>query len=54
MKKIDPAIERVRDARRAISAACEHDPEKLVAYYLRRQLEREQKRQAQMDAHEQA
>ena len=45
--KNDPAIQRVREARHAVSAECGHDPEKLVAYYLKRQQERlEQQKQA--------
>ena len=39
--KDDPAIKRVRDARRAISAACGHDPQKLLAYYQKRRQERQ-------------
>jgi hypothetical protein len=33
----DPAIERVREVRHRISQQCEHDPKKLVEYYLRLQ-----------------
>ena len=43
--KEDPAIKRVRDARHAISAECENDPQKLVAYYLKRQKERQERQQ---------
>ena len=33
----DPVIERVRQARREISARFGHDPQKLTAYYIERQ-----------------
>jgi hypothetical protein len=33
----DPAIERVREVRHRISQQCEHDPKKLVEYYMRLQ-----------------
>ncbi len=39
-KEVDPAIERVRAARHAISASCDHDARKLVAYYMKRAEER--------------
>ena len=32
--KDDPAIERVRDTRRRISASCDNDPQKIVSYYI--------------------
>ena len=37
MKKDDPTIQSVRDARHQISAAVGHDPQKLVEYYQQRQ-----------------
>jgi hypothetical protein len=43
--KDDPAIKRVRDARHAISAECGHDPQKLLAYYRKRQQERQKREQ---------
>ena len=43
--KDDPAIKRVREARHAISAACGHDPQKLLAYYLKRAQERQKQEQ---------
>ena len=33
MKKDDPTIQAVRDARRRISASVSHDPRKLVEHY---------------------
>ena len=30
----DPVIEEIREVRRQISARCDHDPAKLVAYYM--------------------
>ena len=30
----DPAVERVREVRHQISQRCEHDPKKLVEYYM--------------------
>lgn len=33
----DPAVERVREVRHRISQQCEHDPKKLVEYYMRLQ-----------------
>ncbi|HEX8275470.1 MAG TPA: hypothetical protein VF615_22745 [Longimicrobiaceae bacterium] len=33
----DPVIEEVRDARRRISARFDHDPARLVAYYMEMQ-----------------
>jgi len=41
--KIDPTIRRIRDVRHRISEQCDHDPEKLVAYYIRRQKEHPEK-----------
>jgi len=38
MKK-DPVLERIRIARCEISAQCEHNPQKLMEYYLQRQRE---------------
>ena len=43
--KDDPAIERIREARHKISAECEHDPRKLVAYYLKRKQEHQERAQ---------
>ena len=43
--KDDPGIKRVRDARHAISAACEHEPQKLLAYYRKREQERQKRAQ---------
>jgi len=37
MMKTDPVLDRIREARHFISAQCDHDPQKLVAYYLERQ-----------------
>lgn len=34
----DPTLERIRDARKKISAQHEHDIEKMIAYYRQRQL----------------
>ena len=33
----DPTIEEVREARHRISEKCGHDPERLVAYYMKLQ-----------------
>ena len=33
----DLVIDRIRKARHSISAECEHDPKKLIEYYIRRQ-----------------
>ncbi|KHD10976.1 hypothetical protein PN36_24315 [Candidatus Thiomargarita nelsonii] len=35
--KNDPVLNRIWEARHSISMQCEHDPKKLVAYYLQRQ-----------------
>ncbi|HEX6751083.1 MAG TPA: hypothetical protein VF092_27585 [Longimicrobium sp.] len=35
--QIDPTLERIRRVRHEISAACDHDPYKLVEYYMRLQ-----------------
>jgi hypothetical protein len=32
--KDDPTITRIREARHRISEDCEHDPQKIVAYYV--------------------
>ena len=32
--KDDPTINRIREARHRISAACEHDPRKLAQYFM--------------------
>ena len=47
MMKQDSALERVREARRAISAACDHDPKKLVAYYQERARRRQEQKRPQ-------
>jgi len=36
----DPVIDRIREARHLISEECDHDPEKLIGYYIRRQNKR--------------
>jgi len=41
-KKEDPAIQRVRAARHKISAEHGHDPDRVVAYYMKRQKAREE------------
>ena len=49
--KDDPGIKRVRDARHAISAACGHDLQKLLAYYQERERKkREQKATLKQEA----
>jgi len=40
----DPAIDEVRDARRRISERFNHDPARLVGYYMKLQRERYQDR----------
>lgn len=35
--QIDPTLDRVREARHRISQQCEHDPKRLVEYYLKLQ-----------------
>lgn len=35
--KTDPAVDRIRKVRHAISVRCDHDPRKLVAYYMKYQ-----------------
>ncbi len=40
-KKTNPTLERIREARRRISAQHGHDIEKMIAYYRRRQEELE-------------
>lgn len=37
--KDDPVIQRVREARCQISQQCGHDPEKLIEYYIKRQMQ---------------
>jgi hypothetical protein len=37
--KDDPTIKRIREARHKISERFNHDPKKLVAYYIERQKE---------------
>ena len=39
----DPTLERIRDARKKISAQHGHDIEKMIAYYRKQQLELEKK-----------
>jgi len=34
MKKIDPTIAGVREARHRISEQCDHDPRRVVEYYM--------------------
>jgi len=41
--KNDPVLDRIREARHVISKQCDHDPKKLVAYYLQRQKNHPQK-----------
>ena len=41
--KNDPVLDRIREARLMISKQCDHDPKKLVAYYLQRQKNHPQK-----------
>lgn len=43
--KDDPAIARVREARHQISAECDHDPKKLVAYYEKRARQRKERQE---------
>jgi hypothetical protein len=43
MMKTDPVLDRIREARHLISAQCDHDPQKLVAYYLERQRQHPEK-----------
>lgn len=45
-KKEDPAIHRVRAARHEISAEHGHDPNRVVAYYMKRQQAREETSEA--------
>lgn len=42
-KTADPTLERIRQVRREISARYEHDIEKMIADYRRRQIEAEKK-----------
>lgn len=37
--KDDPVIARIREVRHRISAACGHDPKRLVEYYMKLQRE---------------
>ena len=39
--KDDPTIERIRHARHVISENCQHDPERLVHYYMELQKQHE-------------
>ena len=39
----DPVLDRIREARHSISTEYDHDPKKLVAYYLQRQKNHQQK-----------
>lgn len=41
--KIDPAIKRIRDVRRRISKAHNHDPKRVVAYYMELQRRRRER-----------
>ncbi len=41
--KNDPVLDRIQEARHIISMQCDHDPKKLVAYYLQRQKNHQQK-----------
>ncbi|MDM8559871.1 hypothetical protein [Candidatus Parabeggiatoa sp. HSG14] len=41
--KNDPVLNRIQEARHIISKQCDHDPKKLVAYYLQRQKNHPQK-----------
>ena len=34
MMKDDPTIDQIREIRRRISARCDHDPKKIVDYYM--------------------
>ena len=36
-QQIDPVIDGIREVRRRISEQCGHDPERLVAYYMKLQ-----------------
>jgi len=42
-KTTDPTLERIREARRKISAQHGHDIEEMIAYYRKRQSESEKK-----------
>lgn len=35
--KTDPTVDRIRKVRHAISVQCDHDPRKLIAYYMKYQ-----------------
>jgi hypothetical protein len=41
--KNDPVLDRIQEARQLISKQCDHDPKKLIAYYLQRQKNHPQK-----------
>jgi len=43
MMKPDPVLDRIREARHLISAQCDHDPKKLVEYYMERQRQHPEK-----------
>ena len=48
----DPVIAAVREVRHRISESVDHDPYRLVAYYRRRQLRREQTAEAASEVQE--
>ena len=43
--KDEPTISRIREVRHQISEECGHDPKKLVAYYMKRQRQAQEKKQ---------
>ena len=43
--KNDPTLSRIREVRHQISEECGHDPKKLVAYYMKRQRQAQEKKQ---------
>lgn len=51
-KTEDPAIRRVRAVRRKISAEHGHDPNRVVAYYMKRQQAREKNSEASKSGEE--
>ena len=48
-QKDDPTIERIRETRHRISAAHNHDPQKIVEYYLELQKKYKQRLLADME-----
>ena len=50
MMKDDPAIRIIREVRHKISEECEHNPKKLVEYYMKRQRERAQSQEEEKKA----